>query len=98
MDTLQAKANFTRICQLLIDKGTDALRRALHVIHPAPTLAAALHSHRKTLQRLRYNVINPPQWRLLYPAAGPPNSNDFDITLLTILLRNICGLSSPITG
>ena len=98
MDTLQAKANFTRICQLLIDKGTDALRRALHVIHPAPTLAAALLSHRKTLQRLRYNVINPPQWRLLYPAAGPPNSNDFDITLLTILLRNICGLSSPVTG
>ena len=98
MDTLQAKANFTRICQLLIDKGTDALRRALHVIHPAPTLAAALHSHRKTFQMLRYNVINPPQWRLLYPAAGPPNSNDFDITLLTILLRNICGLSSPVTG
>ena len=98
MDTLQAKANFTGICQLLIDKGTDALRRALHVIHPAPTLAVALHSHRKTLQRLRYNVINPPQWRLLYPAAGSPNSNDFDITLLTTLLRNICGLSSPATG
>ena len=97
MDPLQAKANFNRICQLLIDKGSDALRRALHVMHPAPTLAAALHSHRKTLQRLRYNVINPPQWRLLYP-AGPPNSNDFDITLLTILLRNICGLPSPATG
>ena len=98
MDPLQAKANFNRICHLLIDKGSDALRRALHVIHPAPTLAAALHSHRKTLQRLRYNVINPPQWRLLYPATGPPNSNDFDITLLTILLRNICGLSSPASG
>ena len=98
MDPLKAKANFTRICQLLIDKGSDALRRALYVIHPAPTLAAALHSHRSTLQRLRYTVINPPQWRLLYPAAGPPNSNEFDITLLTILLRNICGLSSPATG
>ena len=98
MDPLQAKANFNRICQLLIDKGSDALRRALHVVHPAPTLAAALHSHRKTLQKLRHNVINPPQWRLLYPAAGPPDSNDFDITLLTILLRNICGLSSPASG
>ena len=98
MDPLQAKANFTRICQLLIDKGSDALRRALHVKHPASNLAAALHSHRKTLQSLRYTVINSTQWRLLYPAAGPPNSNDFDITLLTILLRNICGLSSPATG
>ena len=98
MDPLQAKANFNRICQLLIDKGSDALRRALHVIHPAPTLAAALHSHRKTLQRLRYTVINPRQWRLLYPAAGLPNSNDFDITLLTILLRNICRMPSPASG
>ena len=98
MDPLQAKANFNRICQLLIEKGSDALRRVLHVVHPAPTLAAALRSHRKTLRRLRYNVINPPQWRLLYPAAAPPNSNEFDITLLTILLRNICGLSSPAKG
>ena len=98
MDPLQAKANFNRICQLLIEKGSDALRRALHVKHPASTLAAALHSHRKTLQKLRYNVINPPQWRLLYPATGSPNSNDFDITLLTILLRNICRLRSPATG
>ena len=98
MDSLQAKANFNRICQLLIDKGSDALRRALHVKHPPSTLAAALHSHRKTLQRLRYNVINSPQWRLLYPATGPPDSNDFDITLLTILLRNICGLPSPASG
>ena len=98
MESLQAKTNFNRICQLLIDKGSDALRRALHVVYPSSTLAAALHSHKKTLQKLRYNVINPSQWRLLYPAAGPPNSNNFDITLLTILLRNICGLSSPATG
>ena len=98
MDPLQAKANFNRICQLLIDKGSDALRRALHVKHPPSTLAAALHSHRSTLQKLRYNVISPSQWRLLYPATGPPDSNDFDISLLTILLRNICGLSSPATG
>ena len=98
MDPLQAKANFNRICQLLIDKGSDALRRAFHGKYPPSTLAAALHSHKTTLQRLRYTVINPPQWRLLYPAAGPPNSNDFDITLLTILLRHICGLPSPAIG
>ena len=98
MDPLQAKANFNRICQLLINRGSEALRRALHVVHPASTLSAALHSHKKTLQKLRYNVINPSQWRLLYPSAGTPNSNDFDIILLTILFRNICGLSSPTTG
>jgi hypothetical protein len=53
MDPLKAKANFTRICQLLIDKGGDALRAALHVIHPPATLAAALNSHRRTLQRIK---------------------------------------------
>ena len=98
MDPLQARANFNRICQLLIEKGSDALRLGLYVVHPPSTLAAALDFHRKTLQRLRYTVINPSQWRLLYPVTGPPNSNDFDITLLTILLRTICDLSSPATG
>ena len=98
MDSLQAKANFTRICQLLLDKGGEALRRALHAKHRPATLATALNSHRRTLLRIRYSVIKDPQWDLLYPAAGPPDSKKFDITLLTILLRNICGLSPPATG
>ena len=98
MDSLQAKANFTRICQLLLDKGGEALRRALHAKHRPGTLATALNSHRRILLRIRYSVIKDPQWDLLYPAAGPPDSKKFDITLLTILLRNICGLSPPATG
>ncbi|CAB4015152.1 Hypothetical predicted protein [Paramuricea clavata] len=98
MDPVEAKANFFRVCQLLIDKGGDALRAALHVKHLPSTLAADLNSHKKTLQRIRHTVIKPPQWQLLFPASGVPNSNDFDITLLTILLRNICGLPSPAAG
>ena len=97
MDPLQAKTNFNRICQLLLDKGGEALRRALHVKLPA-TLATALNSHRRTLLKIRYSVINDPQWDLLYPATGTPDSKKFDITLLTILLRNICRLPSPATG
>ena len=98
MDSLQAKANFARVCQLLVDKGGDALRQALHVVHHPSKLAAALNSHRPTLQKLRYKVINPSQWKLLYPAAGPPDSKTFDVTLLSILLRNICGLCTPVAG
>ena len=98
MDQLQAKANFARICQLLVDKGGDALRKALHDVHPPSTLADALKSHRRTLQRLSYSVINSSQWKLLYPAAGLPDSKTFDVTLLSILLRNICNLSSPVAG
>ncbi len=98
MDPVKAKANYSRICQLLVDKGGDTLRGALHAKHPPSTLAAALNANRKTLQKLRYGVINTSQWKLLFPASGAPDSNNFDITLLTILLRNICGLPSPPAG
>ena len=43
-------------------------------------------------------MLNPTQWGRLYPANYPVSSAAFDITLLTVLLRNICGLSPPATG
>ena len=102
MDPLQAKANYFRVCQLLIDKGGDALRRVLQTrinISPSPsTLKSLLNAHKKSLQKIRYSVINATQWKLLFPPSGSPDSNNFDISLLTILLRNICGLSSPAAG
>ena len=100
MDSLKAKSNYNRICQLLINKGGEALRRVLHAKLFPDTLAAALHSHLHsgTLRGIRYGVIKNPQWDLLYPSAGLPDSKKFDITLLCILLRNICGLSAPATG
>ena len=102
MDPSQAKANYFRICQLLIDKGGDALRRVLQTkisISPPPsTLGSLLNAHKKSLQKLRYSVINAAQWKLLFPPSGSSDSNNFDITLLTILLRNICGLPSPTAG
>ena len=102
MEPLQEKANYFRVCKLLIDKGSDALRRVLQTkmdMSPPPsTLKSLLSAHKKSLQKIRYSVINATQWKLLFPPAGPPDSNNFDITLLTILLRNICGLPSPATG
>ena len=102
MDPLQGKANYSRVCQLLIDKGGDALRRVLQTkidISPPPsTLDSLLNAHKKSLQKIRYSVINATQWKLLFPPSGSPDSKNFDITLLTILLRNICGLPSPASG
>ncbi|CAB4027526.1 E3 ubiquitin- ligase DZIP3, partial [Paramuricea clavata] len=98
MDPVKAKANYSRVCQLLVDKGGEALRGALHAKHPPSTLAAVLNPNKTTLKKIRYSVIKPSQWDLLFPVSGTPDSNNFDITLLTILLRNICGLTSPAAG
>ncbi|XP_028417975.1 uncharacterized protein LOC114542683 isoform X2 [Dendronephthya gigantea] len=98
MDPLKAKANYSRVCHLLVDKGGDVLRNALHAVHPPSTLASVLNANKKTLQRIRYSVIKASQWDLLFPRSGTPDSKNFDITLLTVLLRNICGLSAPATG
>ncbi|CAB4004557.1 E3 ubiquitin- ligase DZIP3, partial [Paramuricea clavata] len=46
---------------------------------------------------LKIRVINNSQWDLLFPPSGNPAvSKTFDVTLLTVLFRNICGL--PETG
>jgi hypothetical protein len=99
MVPLKAKANFARICQLLIDKGGDALRLVLHAKILPSTLAAELNAKKADLQKLRNRVINNEQWELLYPTSGAlADSKKFDITLLTILVRNICALSPPTKG
>jgi hypothetical protein len=102
MDPLQTQANYTKVCQLLINQGSEALRRVLQTeirtSPPPSTLDSLLNTHKKSLQKIRYSVINAAQWKLLFPASGSADSNNFDITLLTILLRNICGLPSPAPG
>ena len=52
-----------------------------------------------TLQSLKKNkVLNPLQWGKLFPAvASNVSSANFDVTLLMVLLRNICGLSPPVS-
>ena len=95
---VKAKANYSRVCQLLVGKGGDALRGALHAKHPPSALAAVLNAKKTTLARIKPSVIKPSQWDLLFPGSGTPDSNNFDITLLTILLRNICAFPSPATG
>lgn len=47
----------------------------------------------------RGRVLNPSQWSKLYPAKrSSVSSEHFDITLLMVLLRNICSLVPPATG
>ncbi|PFX26711.1 E3 ubiquitin-protein ligase DZIP3 [Stylophora pistillata] len=97
-------ANYAMLCRLLVSVGSQVLRSTFDKIHPPATLRRVLGGtsvHYATLQSLykgKKKVLNSMQWAKLYPAHSPVSSATFDITLLTVLLRNICGLSPPATG
>ena len=95
--------NYARLCRLLVDGGTKALRYTFDKFHSPANLFNVLKSgspEHSTLQSLKKKrIINATQWDKLYPS--PPSSvtsKDFDITLVMVLLRNICGLTAPATG
>ena len=92
--------NYARLCRLLVDVGSCVLRDTFDKINPPSDLHKHLKTHRATLQLLqKKKVLNPTQWGKLYPAIPTSvSSKNFDITLLTVLLRNICSLSPPAAG
>ena len=92
--------NYARLCRLLVDVGTQALRDTLNAIHAPANLHVVLATNKPALQRLSSKkVINATQWGKLFPVIpSAVSSKTFDITLLMILLRNLGSLPSPITG
>ena len=94
------KTNGTRLARLLIDVGTHVLRKFLHSIYPPETLENVLKKNRVRLQILKTKkVIFGHQWEKLFPPSGdPPDSSTFDITLLHLLIREVCYLPAPLTG
>ena len=94
------KTNGAKLSRLLIDGGTTVLRNVFDRYHPPANLAAGLLANYLTLNALKTRrVLHQPQWDLLFPPGGAiPDSNTFDITLLFLLLTNICGLSPPLSG
>ncbi|XP_028403425.1 uncharacterized protein LOC114526125 [Dendronephthya gigantea] len=69
MDPLKGKANYSRVCQLLVDKGGDVLRNALHAVHPPSTLASVLNANVK--RDLAENTIQSPAtgWNVMPPVS-----------------------------
>ena len=70
-------------------------------MYPPATLCTILRSTsvHYTWQSLRKRrILNSTQWEKLYPSYSPVSSETFDILLLTMLFRNICGFSPPVTG
>ena len=94
------KTNGAKLSRLLIDGGTMVLRNIFDGYHPPENLQANLNANYGTLNNLlRRRVLNRSQWDLLFPPGGAtPDSKKFDITLLFLLLTNICKLSPAPSG
>ena len=93
------KTNGVKLWNLVTDGGAAALRILLNKSHSPQPLATWLGQHKQTLSSLKHRVLKDDQWRKLFPSDGTqPDCESFDITLLGILLINICGLSPPNTG
>ena len=94
--------NYARLCRLLVGVSAHILRETFDKRRPPGNLDTVLScpSIHRLLKSLRIKkVLNPSQWDKLYPAIkSSVSSRNFDITLLMVLLRNICGLAPPVTG
>ena len=99
-NTSEEKTNGTRLARLIIDGGTHVLRKVLDSVYPEPTLLANdLKKNLIKFQALKSKrVINKDQWDMIFPTPGPPDSKEFDITLLHLLIREVCYLTAPLTG
>jgi hypothetical protein len=100
LESSEEKIYGFKLMRLIVDGGTEVLRNIFLSIHPG-NLFAVLSPRRPKLYRLftTNKIITQPQWDKLYPPIPRiPNIQEFDLTLLVILLRNICGLTPPTTG
>ena len=99
-DTSEEKTNGTRLARLLIDGGTHILRKLLDSDYPEPkSLAKELKKNSVKFQNLKSKrVIFDHQWEKLFPPSGLPDSKEFDISLLHLLIREVCYLPVPLTG
>ena len=100
--TSRETTNYARLCVLLVDVSSQVLRGTFDRIRPRGRLDTVLGTPptSNTLKSLlKKKVLNPSQWSILYPAIkSSVSSEKFDITLLMVLLRNICGLTPPAAG
>ena len=83
--------NINRVSRLLIGPCTDQLRDLLRFYIPPASFPSVIQRERFRLPRL-----TEPQRILILPNSGVYSGNydDMDISLLYILLRNVCGIQA----
>ena len=87
--------NINRVSRLLMGPCTDQLRDLLRFYIPPTSFSAVINRLRVQLPHLTV-----PQRILILPNSGMyiGNYEDMDITLLYILLRNVCGIQAHNNG
>lgn len=86
----KATDNFSRLCQLILTICSELFRDVLsHYISPTD-LRSMLDKSKTKLER----ILNADQKKLIYPATGGASlaAKDLDISVLYIILRNICSI------
>lgn len=92
----KATENFARLCQLIMTICSDLLRDVFsRYIKPAD-LRSEVDNNRRKLEK----IMNAAQKDLIYPASGSSaiTAKDLDISVLYILLRNICNIPNHKNG
>nr|XP_022310544.1 uncharacterized protein LOC111115920 isoform X1 [Crassostrea virginica] len=87
--------NINRVSRLLMDPCTDQLRDLLRFYIPPANFNSVIQTAKSRLPRL-----TEPQRKLILPNSGMYSGNydDMDISLLYILLRNVCGIQAHNKG
>ena len=87
--------NINRVSRILMDPCTDQLRDLLHSYIPPVNFNTVIQTVKSRLPRL-----TEPQRKLILPTCGVYSGNydDMDISLLYILLRNVCGIQAQNKG
>lgn len=93
---LKARDNYLRLCQLIAIVCGDLFSDILRQYIKRTNLRSELDNNKQKLE----NFLNKQQQNLIYPGTGNTSltTKDFDISILYILLRNICNIPSHKAG
>ena len=97
------ESNYAQLCQILVIMGSGVLRDTFDRVIPPQNLRKHLkeyQNHEKLRSLRNQRILTSKQWSQLYPAdcASSLSSKHFDPTLLMVLLRTVCQLTSPTAG
>ena len=98
LDSSPETINGCKLRRLIVDGGTAVLIIIFNKQLKGKSLKEFLKAKKKYLEPLRYKLLTKTQWYQLYPTSHiTPDSNKFDISLLSLLLENIPNLIIPPT-